>query len=182
MSSQQLARLLMEALAVLHQQGYGLFKLSCYVKDGIGAWRHCIFASEEFPDNVGAWLGPKQGGSLPGWGIFSGSTPEEVADNILERYPRLAEAARGQDEVYVSWFQQMLADYPDGVLEMESPDRASIYGVGSIALPALKAWRKPPPTHEEIAAQRERSRLKELDGARQGYKAWEERQRQKAKR
>lgn len=171
MSSRQQARLLMEALAVLHQRGYGRLKLFCYVKDGLGAWRHWIFASDEFPNNIVAWQGPKQGGSLPGWGIFSGATAEEVADDILSRHPHLAEAARGRDDVYVSWYQQMLADHPEGILEMESPCRASIDGFGRLTLPALKAWTKPLPTPEELAAQQELARKKDLEDARLRYQA-----------
>lgn len=175
MSSRQQARLLMEALAVLHQRGYGRLKLFCYIKGGLGAWRHWLFASDEFPNNVVAWQGPKHGGSLPGWAIFSGTTAQEVADDILSRYPHLAQAARGKDEVYVSWYQQMLADYPDGILEMESPYRASISDFGDITVPALKAWTKPPPTPEELAAQRELAQHKVIEDARRRHRARQQR-------
>lgn len=169
MQATQQARLLMEALAVLHQRGYGRLKLYCYVKEGLGAWRHWIFASDEFPNSIGAWDGPKRGGSLPGMACFEGVTADDVADDILSRYPRLAEAARGQDEVYVSWYMQMLADYPEGILEMESPYRATITGYGGIELPVLKVWTKPEPSPEELAASRELARQQEMEDARQRH-------------
>ena len=136
----------MEALAVLHQRGYGRLKLYCYVKEGLGAWRHWVFASDEFPDNIWAWAGPKCHGSLPGMSPFQGFTVEEVAESVLARCPDVAEAARGHDENYVAWYRQMLAAHPDGILAMESPLRASILGHGEVKVPALKAWMSPPPT------------------------------------
>ena len=42
----------MEAVAVLHARGYGLLKLYCYVKEGLGQWRHWLFASDAFPHGL----------------------------------------------------------------------------------------------------------------------------------
>lgn len=83
--ARQDARLLMEALAVLHQRGYGRLKLHCYIKEGLGVWRHCVFASDEFPDNIQAWPGPRCHGSIPGHAAFDGGTVEEVAESVLSR-------------------------------------------------------------------------------------------------
>lgn len=166
------ARLLMEAVGVLHQRGYGRLKLYCYVKGGLGAWRHWIFASDVFPDSIAAWPGKKSGGSLPGMALFTGVTIDEVAENILSRHPALSESARGRDAVYVDWYKKMLSDYPDGILEMESPYQASIIDCGDIKLPALKAWTRPPPTPispEQLAAAREVERQKEMELARQRH-------------
>lgn len=144
--AKQQARLLMEAIAVLHQRGYGRLKLYSYVKNGLGAWRHWIFASDEFPDSIMAWSGPKSGGSLPGMAIFSGVTVDEVVESILSRHRLIFQAARGQDAEYEAWYKRMLDDYPDGILEMESPYWARIIDFGDIKLPALKAWTMPKPT------------------------------------
>jgi len=170
MDSIQQARLLMEALAVLHRRGYGRLKLYCYVKEGLGVWRHSVFASDEFPDSILAWRGRKFSGSLPGWASFDGETVEEVAESILARHQTVAEAARGHDESYVAWYREMLATYPDGILEMESAHSASICGYGDIRLPMLKAWTKPPPvpiSPEQLVAAREAERQKVMERARQ---------------
>ena len=164
----QQARLLMEALAVLHQRGYGRLKLYCYVKEGLGAWRHWVFASDEFPDNIWAWAGQKCGGSLPGMALFHGFTVEEVAESVLSRCPAVAEAARGQDENYVAWYREMLAAHPDGILVMESPLRASILGYGDVKVPTLKAWMRPPPTpmsSEQLVAAREAEQRRVMERA-----------------
>jgi hypothetical protein len=164
MNPKQEARLLMEALAVLHQRGYGRLKLYCYIKEGLGVWRNCVFASDEFPDSIQAWPGPKCHGSIPGHSKFEGGTVEEVAESVLARCGNaVAEAARGHDESYVTWYREMLAAYPDGILQMESAHRAHILDYGDIGLPALKAWTEPPPTLEgreqlfaTLAAEREK--------------------------
>lgn len=150
----------MEALAALHQRGYGRLKLYCYVKEGI-AWRYWVFASDDFPDDIGAWPGPKCHGSLPGIAQFGGVTVEEVAESVLKRCPDIAEAARGQDENYVAWYRDLLAAHPDGILEMESPFRASIMDYGEVIVPALKTWISPPllpMSPEEFAATKEAER------------------------
>lgn len=170
MAAEQQARLLMEALAVLHQRGYGRLKLYCYVKEGLGAWRHWVFASDEFPDSIWAWPGPKCHGSLPGMAIFDGVSVEEVAESVLARCPNVTEAARGHDESYVTWYREMLAAHPEGILEMESAHRASILGYGDVRLPTLKAWTNPPPTPispEQLVAAREAQRQNEMERARQ---------------
>lgn len=169
MTNRQQARLLMEALAVLHQRGYGRLKLYCYVKEGLGAWRHWVFASDDFPDNIWAWPGPKCHGSLPGIAQVDGVTVEEVAESVLARCPDVAKAARGQDENYVAWYREMLATYPDGILEMESPFRASIIGYGDVIVPALKTWTSPPQTPmspEELVATQEAERQRVMERAR----------------
>jgi len=170
MDARQQARLLMEALAVLHRRGYGRLKLYCYVKEGLGAWRHWVFASDEFPDSIGAWRGPQRSGSYPGMTTFDGGTAEEVAESILARCRDVVEAAHGHDESYVAWYREMLANYPDGILVMESAHSASIYDYGDIRLPTLKAWTKPPPvpiSPEQLLASREAERQKVMERARQ---------------
>ncbi|MBK6614945.1 hypothetical protein [Ottowia sp.] len=137
------ARLVMEAVAVLHARGYGLLKLYCYIKEGLGQWRHWVLASDAFPENIGLWDGVQVRGSIPGRPAFDGRTAEEVANSILANRPELLEAGRGEDGIYVRWYRNMLVAYPDGILEMESPWEASILGRGEIPLPALKAWMAP---------------------------------------
>jgi hypothetical protein len=167
----QQARLVMEALAVLHKRGYGHLKLYCYVQDGLGAWPHWVFASDEFPDNIRAWPGPKCFRNFHGAVEFNGGTAEEVADSVLAQCPNVAEAARGHDEIYVTWYREMLAAYPDGILEMVSAHRARIYDCDDeVRLPTLKAWTNPPPTPlspEQVLAAREANRQSVMERARQ---------------
>jgi len=162
----------MEAVAVLHRRGYGRLKLYCYVKEGLGAWRHWVIASDAFPDNIWAWDGPKCQGSLPGMSPFQGQSAEEVAESVLARCPALVEAARGKDEIYVAWFDELLAAHPDGILEMESPLRASIVGDGEVSVPELKAWTSSPPTPmstDQIAAAQEAAQRQVAERARQQH-------------
>lgn len=81
------------------------------------------------------------------------------------------EAGRGHDESYVTWYREMLATYPDGILQMESADRAIILGYGDIALPALKvldgAHRRLSCLSATAVAAREAEGQKVLERARQ---------------
>jgi hypothetical protein len=129
MSPKQHARLIMEAVALLHQRGFGRLKLFCYVKEGLGAWRHGLFASDTFPESIRDLPEPNATGSLPGMAVANGDSPEEVADDIVSKHPELANAALGSDHVYVEWYGRMIAEHPQGVLEMESPREAVIAGV-----------------------------------------------------
>lgn len=129
MSPKQQARLIMEAVALLHQRGFGRLKLFCYVKEGLGAWRHGLFASDTFPGSIEDLPKPKAIGSLPGMAIANGDSPEEVADDIVSKHPELANAALGSDHVYVEWYGRMIAEHPHGILEMESSQEAIIAGV-----------------------------------------------------
>lgn len=115
----------MEAVAVLHARGYGRLKLFCYIKEGLGAWRHGLFVANSFPHHVDGI----SVGSIPGWPLATGQTAEEVADAIIAKRPELLQSALGTDAAYVSWYKSMLARYPKGILQMESSDEAIIAGV-----------------------------------------------------
>lgn len=144
-TGEQQARLVMEAVSTLHARGFGLLKLVCYVKEGLGQWRHWIIASGEFPSNIWHWPGQNAFGSIPVKPLFFGNTPNEVAQSMLELAPEVLNAARGEDEVYVNWYRGMLLTYPGQVLIMESAREAEILGHGRIPLPSLKEWVWVPP-------------------------------------
>lgn len=122
-------RAIMEAVAVLHDRGYGRLKLFCYVKEGLGAWRHQLFAGDRFPPQGAPLPRPVAGGSLPSWPVARGATAEQVADAVLAAHPGLAAAAVGADDAYVAWYREMLVAHPVGALEMESGTEACISGV-----------------------------------------------------
>lgn len=124
------ARMLMDAVAELHRRGHGRLKLFAYVKEGLGVWRHWLFASDAFPSSAAELPRPLAHGSLPGGAIANGSTASELADAIVTSFPDLVAAATGDDAEYVEWYRRMLEAEPDGVLEMESPRRATVGGRG----------------------------------------------------
>lgn len=126
---EQQARHIMEAIALLHRRGFGRLKLFCYIKEGLGAWRHGLFASNTFPESMRDLPGPNATGSLPGAAVAEGGSPEEVADDIVLKYPELADAALGSDPEYVAWYERLITAHPQGVVEMESPHVAIIEGV-----------------------------------------------------
>lgn len=163
------ARLLMEAIAILHTRDYGLLKLFSYVKNGVGAWRHWIFASAVFPYNIWDWPGATAHGSLPGLAFCEGSTAEDVAESIKSYAPDLMEAARGNHRIYVDWYRNVLQTYPHGILIMESPKRAEILGRGVIQTPPLQGWRITPPTPEEAQAREETAKQKLMEIARRKH-------------
>lgn len=141
MTNTEQARLLMDALEVLHGRGYGLLKLYSYVKQGIGAWRYWVFASSgEFPDAIQDWPGPKLHGSFPGTAELDGMTPDEVVESLLARFPALADDGRGREESYVTWYRHQLAAHPGAVLVMESSRAAQMLGFGDLAVPPLRTW------------------------------------------
>lgn len=129
MRAKNQARLIMEAVSVLHQRGFGHLKLFCYFKEGLGAWRHMLFASESFPDHIRDLPEPIASGSLPGWPVSQGKTPEEIADGIIAKHPRLAEAAFGGEDPYAIWYRNVLAMHAEGIIQMESSKVAKINGV-----------------------------------------------------
>jgi hypothetical protein len=122
------ARLLMQAVALLHARGFGRLRLYGYVKEGLGVWRHVLFAADTLPASIGRLPLPCVHGSLPGEAVSPATTAEAVADDITARFPELLEAARGEDAPWVQWYRELLAAHPHGVLELESPHEARMAG------------------------------------------------------
>jgi hypothetical protein len=122
------ARMILEAIAILHKQGFGRLKIFCYVKAGLGAWRHNLFAADYFPEKLENLPLPIAHGTLPGWPVSGEGSPEAIALQILNKHPQLCANAKGNDEAYVGWFSTLLKDYPNDILEMEGPNVARIVG------------------------------------------------------
>ena len=130
MSARDDARLVMETVAELHRRGYGRVKLFCYIKEGLGAWRHWLFASDSFPSSASELPHPALHGSIP-WlwtPTIEGDSPVDAAKNFIESQPEIISDALGEDTVYVQWYSKMLESNPSGILEMESPNEAKING------------------------------------------------------
>ncbi len=116
----------MEAVALLHDEGYGRLKIYCYIKSGLGAWRHYLFAADRFLQRISDLPKPIASGSLPDWPIAAGSTAELIAKSLLEKFPELLHAAVGEDSTYTNWYRLLLQQYPTSVLLMERQDIARL--------------------------------------------------------
>lgn len=158
LNAQLEARRLMEAVNILHKRGYGLLKLVSYIKEGLGEWRYFLFAGDVFPDHIASWPGPMIRGSIPSLHRLDGDTPFQIAAAIEAQGADLLKTAKGSDETYVNWYTEVLRQYPDQVLLMESPDYAEVFHHGPIPVPALKRWTAPSLTPEELLALQEAER------------------------
>lgn len=122
------ARFIVESVEILHRQGYGKLKLTSYVKDGIMAWRHWLFASDSFPTCWETYQKRRLGGSSISSPVAFGESATEVAEILLMKNPEFFETAKGSDPIYENWYREMLIANPVGVLEMEFPHTAKMNG------------------------------------------------------
>jgi hypothetical protein len=124
------ARLVMETIAELHRRGYGRLKLFSYTKEGISAWRHCLFASDQFPQSLSDLPKARVFSSIPWFSTptVQGRSAADAADKFIAKNPELMSAAHGVDPAYVAWFANMLEANPNGILDMESPFEAFVDG------------------------------------------------------
>jgi hypothetical protein len=129
----------MEAVGELHGRGYSRLKLYCYIKEGLGRWRHILVAADDFPEE------PLQ---LPGECVLfepadfafrrDFTDPFALADDFESQHSFFSHA-RGLDEAYVTWYREMLEQTaPWGIIMMESPDRASFYYHGGMRVRATQ--------------------------------------------
>lgn len=120
------ARVLIEAVAVLHERGYERLHLVSYVKEGLGAWRHMLFAADSYLPQSGPLPEPIARGSLPGLAIARGETPEEMADDLERRYPELIAASRGSLPKHVRWYRELLQAHPGRAFELENMPHVNV--------------------------------------------------------
>ena len=106
-------RKLILAVAELHQRGYEQLRLHAGLSPSGGHWRYDLSPSD------GSVAGPS--GSLTNqlnmsWGDNDDSTPEELAGNILKRFPDLMEASKGEDSAYAAWLAEIVEESaPEGL-------------------------------------------------------------------
>lgn len=122
----QRARIILDSIALLQIEGYGRLKIYCYIKEGLGAWRHNIFAGDKFPTHLPDLPKPVAHGSLPDWPVVGGNDAESVARNLLRKFPDLFVNAKGMDDIYTNWFQSTLRAHPGSVIVMERQDIARL--------------------------------------------------------
>ncbi len=119
------ARRLMSMIGKLHEVGYQKVKLYPHI-GGAGFWRYIISVSlhpnmrdshcdHKTTETVWQSLG---GGDEPyGWGDSQKDTIEELAHKFLHRYQRIETFGKGDDPIYVKWYQDMLKKTePGGVI------------------------------------------------------------------
>jgi len=125
MNAKRHAFTIVAAVSRLHGAGYGRLRILCYVKDGISAWRHRLFASDGFnPDDApGTFLY-----SLPGRGIATGKNSRAIAAKLLKEFTELMQEAQGPSDSYAVWLRSLLVQHPGAVFEMEEPEHALVNG------------------------------------------------------
>ena len=108
-TNEQHARHIVEAISKLHLQGFGRLRLLCYVKEGLPAWRHLLFASERF--ERGTFVTSLF--SVPTNPISIAPSPESIAREIQSSHPEVLKEARGPFDEYCAWLKKLIEDNPD---------------------------------------------------------------------
>ena len=103
----------------LHEAEYQRIRICAGLSPSGGSWRCYVTDSNNVEPNG---LFPKSwtedvasyssgAGYAPpfGWDDARGRKPRQLARMFVERFPRIAEAGRGEDRAYADWFAGMLA-------------------------------------------------------------------------
>jgi hypothetical protein len=121
------ARAILEAVRVLHQRGFGLLKIHCYVKEGLGAWRHRFFSAPTFSHTTSDQQPPStELFSLPDWPISEAPDPVSIADDVAARLSAFLQRCEGVDTDYVAWYAELLDRHPGCGLEIEGRDQVRV--------------------------------------------------------
>ena len=126
MRHQKPERLLLEAVALLHDQGQGRLRIAPYLY-ATGHWRIEFVPADAIDPSHGALIqnfetetetyrySEAMGTDLFGDGAEH-ADPGEVARALRRQLPRLISASAGHDEAYVSWYAEMLSLTGDDAL------------------------------------------------------------------
>lgn len=111
-------RRLLLAVEVLHRLGYERLRIAPGLAPSGSAWRCAVVPKAETCVENGAltrteYQAPAsyttgQGAGYFGWEDAAEDGPEELAQKILDRFPSVVAAARGEDPAYVAWYREML--------------------------------------------------------------------------
>lgn len=120
--------LVFKMVVYLHKRGLGLLKFACYTKEGLGAWRHLLFASRYFPPTNDHSNLPKPFlfGSFRDILLAKRINPETAGDYFISENVELAAACQGDDYPYISWFASVAKIQFGQVFEMEHPEIANL--------------------------------------------------------
>ena len=131
LNQREYQQLVLDMIVTLHKKGYGLLKLLCYTKEGLGAWRHMVFAADTFPDGrIRANIPePKVFCSFRDMPLARHIDPETSGILFLASNSELGQRAIGNDSRYTSWFSSIAMIQANGVFEMERPHLATLGGI-----------------------------------------------------
>jgi hypothetical protein len=125
MNSKAIAAATLCAVVLLHDRGYGRLRVTAYVKEGLGAWRYRLFASDDFDTRAQPTT---QIASLPGNALVQGSDPVSIANAIEASFPELMASALGPSGPYAIWLKKITATQGDQTFEMEEGSVAQLGG------------------------------------------------------
>jgi hypothetical protein len=138
----EICRRLLYMVRELHAMGYEQLRIAPFVAPSGLFWRLSICAASNTRPEHGATIRDfdqaahySSGGEdrYFDWEDARGDSPGELAQKFVERFPDLAEAGKGGDPAYVSWYEEMLRlTEPDGLpyayADWPAPtDRLNIY-------------------------------------------------------
>lgn len=103
----------------LHEAGYQRIRICAGLSPSGGSWRCYVTHSNNVePDGPfpKSWMEDVASYSVGaeyvppfGWDDARAKKPRQLARMFVERFPRIAEAGRGEDRAYADWFAGMLA-------------------------------------------------------------------------
>jgi hypothetical protein len=101
----------------LHRLGFERLRIGPGLSASGTAWRVDITAAGgSRRDKAAAHYSTRQGISFFGWDDAATDSPAQLAGKFLERFPALADAGRGADPSYASWYERMIeATAPTGL-------------------------------------------------------------------
>ena len=121
-----ICRRLLHMVSELHRMGYEQARIAPGVAPSGLFWRLSVTAASNTESDNGALMrdfdrganySSGAGAEYFGWTDARDDSPAELAEKFVERFPDIAEEARGRDPEYVRWFREMLAaTEPDGLI------------------------------------------------------------------
>lgn len=156
------ARRVLATVAALHKRGYERLRISPGMAPSGLYWRCLVTPASNtlasdgarvvaFEDSLVAFYTSGQGARLFDWEDASRLGTRRLADLFVERFPRIVDAAIGNDSVYLKWFEHVLVlanqdffpiAYADWPLDEKGEWLALVGGDGREPPTRL---RKPPP-------------------------------------
>ena len=134
---------ILEVVDVLHKRGYELIRIFPYMAPSGCYWRCTISTKDHFDKQYG--LRPLDApddemiyystGAMYEYleGINGKrATVEEIADEVLKRYPKIAEKGKGSDSDYMTWYEKLISLMREGKLPVAMTDYTSCFEDGFI--------------------------------------------------
>lgn len=120
------AQTLLWMVRELHRAGYQRLRARPSLAPSGLYWRCEIVAAVGATERTGYFGGASYSSASKdvffGWRDAGGKSPQELADMFVERFPDMANAGFGKDQLYADWFANMLAATEKGRLPAFSAD------------------------------------------------------------